>query len=380
MTDTSWLRYSVFVTGLLTCAGSYGQVVSAFTGWEQYKSGNINQGPDGPCEYITRTWAVEYAVRMYYKDASTANSLPNVDLSEQHLWQGCLSSLPEYSQCPSSTGGITSVCVADFIANQGIANEACLPGAASGHPYDRTLLDNTSYDVCRDPCVEVSQINRYRFKAPLQYAYQASELGIHNNEDLKKAIIKYGPQSLYVQEGLNWPYSFRANDHAILIVGWTSSGKWRFQNSSTKYFNGIGVSGIGELAFDIRNFSSIKVGRVNGLPECEGYACSDFAPRDLDHDGDGFCSIKWGDLPAGISCTGHDANDNSQNIGPYNAYGYPATVITSGYAGQIVLDKPIPEPAPFIIRASDKIILKPGFIGSALSGDRGYKLYIDKSL
>ena len=241
MTNIPWLRYGLFVLGLLFTCNGYGQIVSEFRDWEQYAGGNINQGPDGPCEYITRAWAVEYAVRMYYRDSGATHGNPAVDLSAQHIWQRCFERLPEYQNCREPEG-ITSLCMADFITDHGIVNEACLTAPVVGgiSQFDRYLLAEASNQVCIDPCVEASQIDRYRFKAPLEYVYSASQLGIRGNDDLKKAIIKYGPHSLYVQEGGNWPYAFGADNHAILIVGWTSSGKWRFKNSSTQYFDGEG--------------------------------------------------------------------------------------------------------------------------------------------
>lgn len=373
MTNIPCLRYGLFVLGLLFTCNGHGQIVSEFRDWEQYAGGGIDQGPDGPCEYITRTWAVEYAVRMYYRDSGTSHDNPYVDLSEQHIWQRCFERLPEYYPDCIEYEGIKSHCMADFITDHGIANEACLMSTdSSGNArFDRTLLADASNEVCIDPCIEAPQIDRYRFRAPLEYVYSASQLGIHSNDDLKKAIIKYGPHSLYVQEGVNWPYTFDAGEHAILIVGWTSSGKWRFKNSSTRYFEGKGVTGIGELAFDIGHFGSIKVGRVIGEPECEGFACSDFARRYLDYDGDGFCSIKWGNLPAGVSCKGHDANDTNSAVGPYTDCGYKtklasgSTVTLSSY-----------ETLPTMVRATSKGILTPGFKYDAQDCGRNFTAFI----
>ena len=367
MTSRTLSKLFAVVCGAFIFCNAAGQVVSEFTDWEVYAGGKINQGPDGPCEYIARSWAVEYAIRMYFKESGTTNSMPDIDLSEQHIYQRCFQRLPEYSNC-TTPESITGLCMADFISNHGIANEACLPAPVVGgiSQYDRNLLSTSN---CVNPCNGKPSSSQYVFRAPLDYANYDYQMGINNNTDLKKSIIKYGPHSLYFLDG-----EYVNSEHAILIVGWNSSGEWRFKNSSELYFDGRGISGIGTLAFDISQYTSVKVGRVTGAPVCQGSGCNAFARRALDSDGDGFCSIKWGDLPAGISCKGHDADDSNSAVGPYTDYGYKTRLVAGS---TVTLDSA--QTDPMIVRANSKVILAPGFSYTARNGGRTFTAFIGDS-
>ncbi|TVZ41161.1 hypothetical protein P886_0501 [Alteromonadaceae bacterium 2753L.S.0a.02] len=331
------------------------QLANEFS-WERYAGPSVNQGGDGPCEYITRTWAVEYAIRMAYDVDG-----PEINLSEQHIYQRCFQSLSQYSSC-TSPESITALCMADFIRDYGIANEACLPAPVQNgiSQYSRTLL---SASHCIDPCYNQPNSAHFSFTAPLEYVNYSYQMGINSNDDLKASIIKYGPHSLYFLDG---PYV--NSEHAILILGWNSSNEWVFQNSSEDYFAGRGVDQtFGVLAFDISEYTNVKVGRVNGIPMCSGAGCSQFQRRPLDSDGDGFCSIAWGDLPVGLNCEGHDANDNDSSLGPYTVGGF-TTELVSG--STITLNSY--QQNPMRVTASSRILLKPGFKYKAQSGGRDF--------
>lgn len=376
MIDTTLLKHGVLVIGLLLSVNGYAQVVTEFLDWEEFSGDDINQGPDGPCEYITRTWAVEYAVRMSHKKPGYSDfSVQYVDLSEHHIYQSCLQDvLYRDGKYCYEQDGITPSCMIDFLENYGIANDTCFPpldNVPSYEPiYQRDVIPREEVARCENPCINKDPSYNFRVRVHFDVGRLASDLDINGSEELKKSIIKYGPHSVYFQGG-----QYVSGEHAILITGWDSAGNWRIKNSSNDYFLGAGLHGIESIAFDI---GDERAYRVNGIPECVGSGCTNrFTRRALDSDSDGFCSIKWGDIPSGLGCKGHDADDDDSEIGPYNAYGYKtrlmsgSTVTLGRSRVQLML--------PVLVRAKARVILEPGFKCDAQDGGRNFTAFVGDS-
>jgi hypothetical protein len=180
--------------------------------------------------------------------------------------------------------------VSDFMVTDGITDE-------DGFEY--TASNNTQ---CRDSAVN-----------PEEHAFFASYKNLKNNEakdweDLKKCIIKYGPNA-----GADLSIS-----HAMTVVGY----QYRNGEMTLIYKNSHGGSGDKGYMYKKSPWSnsSWAVFDMTKPEAIESYKYSDDDIRCVDEDGDGF--YNWGIGPKPATCPDDcpdeaDCDDSDPEFGPY---------------------------------------------------------------
>ena len=159
-------------------------------------------------------------------------------------------------------------------------------------------------------------------------------LYLNNAQELKRAIIDYGPIATYLDHsGYELHGSAGDEAHSVLIIGWNGS-QWHIKDSwpgdEEITYTGIDVFDLGYSAM----FYRVKYEDGGSAISCTGSGCSSvFSERSCtDNDGDGFYNWGIGPKPAGCpGPCGMDFNDaDSTTIFLDNNYNLVSTPSVSG--------------------------------------------------
>jgi C1A family cysteine protease len=224
------------------------QSVSDSFDWRNYQGGNWltpirNQGDCGSCWAFAAIGVTEAALNI-------ASGNPNLDknLSEQYLVSDCDR---EHGSC---CGGIIDGAL-DFIRNEGVPDESCLPYIDGNscqcddvckcayNSGDEYICSNTT---CSNRCGNWSS----RLKTISQYGYVSSD-----RNSIKQKLREIGPLAAAMnfeednQFDENGVYHCNSGDdpnHAIMIVGYNDiGGYWIIRNSWGSTWNGDGYFKLG---------------------------------------------------------------------------------------------------------------------------------------
>jgi hypothetical protein len=273
-----------------------------------YISPKKDQGEQSPCHIFAAVAAVEAMSHIYFNKPFSIGS-NGIDLAEREI----------YSWCSGYGGPQGSANIEEslkYIDTTGIINENCF-----SYPNDTPFYTDCS-TMCSNPDFEVN-IPGY------------SEIQISSNENLKKAIIDYGPIAvtlMYV--GYELHGAINDNTHSVLIIGWNDSGQWHIKDSwpgnPSIAYKTINVF---NPEFDAK-FYKVNYEENGNTISCSGSGCSPvFSSRSCtDDDEDGF--YNWGIGPKPTGCPGPckmDFNDaDSTTIFLDNDYNLVSTPYVSG--------------------------------------------------
>lgn len=184
----------------------------------------------------------------------------------------------------------------EYIANNGIVEESCIP-------YMAADIDSSNYNLSM--CTEYVSIQDIQSVS--------SEC-----DSLKKALVRFGPITGTIFNG--------SNGHAMALVGWQeySDGTtdWIYKDS-----NPWGLSGLRK----INSSSSTIMGSSYRASFASCLSYSDLDRVCVDMDGDGYYNWGIGTKPATCpNCAPDtpDGNDADPTIGPVNEYGQPILPFT----------------------------------------------------
>jgi hypothetical protein len=258
-----------------------------------YISSAKDQKEQGPCNIFAAVAAVEAMSQIYYNKQGTS-----LDLSESHLYSDCCS-----GGC--SVGAATLSEAMNFFISYGVVDNSTLP-----FPENPLMPQNCFW---RDTCNTGTP--SYRVKIP---GYQKIEP--QNNNDLKRAIMDYGP--IIVQLGNQFSCLYHdypcGENHTVLIVGWdllNSETRWQIKDSWP------GNHQILYFAFNIFNYDPkfyyVKTNSAGVELSCEGDGCNIFNSRSYhDYDQDGFYNWGIGTKPSGLTSGPNviDFNDDDASV------------------------------------------------------------------
>lgn len=171
------MRTKVTLALLIIAINSFSQP-NSFSWFSSYPTQRFNyispakdQGEQGPCRTFAAVAAVEAMSHIYYNKpfSYTTNG---IDLSEAEIYSGC-------SGFGGPTGSASIEEALNYIDTTGIINESCFPFPQS--PCDSFFRTDCN-NLCSTPSYEVN-IPGYE------------QLYISTAQDLKRAIIDYGPIS-----------------------------------------------------------------------------------------------------------------------------------------------------------------------------------------
>ncbi|MGC9355245.1 MAG: C1 family peptidase [Mariniphaga sp.] len=263
-----------------------------------------DQGEQGPCRIFAAVSAVEAMSHIYYNKPFGHNSGNGIDLAEREI----------YSWCSGFGGPLGSANIEEtlhYIDTSGIINESCFP-----YPNAEPFYTDCS-TMCSSPDLEV---NIPGFE----------QLYLSNNQELKRAIIDYGPIATFLaHSGYELHGSAGDESHAVLIIGWDGS-QWHIKDSWPGE-NGITYANINVFDQEYNAlFYRVKYEHNGSAITCTGSGCNAvFSERSCtDNDGDGF--YYWGIGPKPAGCPGPcqmDFNDTDPNTifldASYNALPAP---------------------------------------------------------
>jgi len=268
--------------------------------WQQrhyqynYISCEKDQKEQGPCRIFASIAAVEAMSQIYFNKKSA-----ELDLSESNLYNGGAQCFQGQFGCYG--GGAANVEESlDFIVSDGIVDENC-------------FMYPTEWPFCRTDCNDICNNPSQLVTIP---GYQ--EINIETDQELKYAIIDYGPIIIELDGvgGILHPgKGCPSCPHTVLLLGWKTESelKWHIKSSwpdDAKIFY---------KSFDIFEYATdfYYVEYISGENEieCSGSDCGIFSSRFYeDFDGDGF--YNWGIGPKPDNCPGTclmDFDDNDQS-------------------------------------------------------------------
>lgn len=226
----------------------------------------------GPCSIFATVAAVEAMSHIYYnKPFSVAPNILN--LAEAEIYSGC----GGYGRFDAAPGIESSLM---YIDTAGIIDEACFE-------FPDSCFRTDCGNICGNPDYVVN-IPGY------EQIYPGS------NQDLKRAIIDYGPIAVTMQNvGGALHTGGGTTTHSVVIIGWSSSA-WHIKDSWP------GDAYIAYKNIDVFNasyqsiFFRVKYKNSGNYIICSGSGCSLFSSRRcVDSDGDGFYYWGIGDKPTG---------------------------------------------------------------------------------
>lgn len=234
-----------------------------------YISPAKNQGESGPCHVFASVAAVEAMAQIYY---NKINANPGLNLSERLLYNDSGEGL--LCEASDITNALT------YFVNTGVIDEASFefPGSS---PWCRSESPPTT--------------GNYNFRVTIP---RFTPMTIGNDNDLKKAILDYGPLVVKldgIHEGHYATYAFYGVDepHSVLLLGWgESTNSWHIKDSwygspSISYFN-INLFNYSPDFFRVDfDYNNEKIESAEGV--CD-YLIRDSNP--VDDDNDGF--YNWG--------------------------------------------------------------------------------------
>ncbi|MDP2338460.1 MAG: C1 family peptidase [Bacteroidota bacterium] len=275
------MRTLIFITVLIFSLKSYSQP-STFS-WFNYQSSKPNyispakdQGEQDPCAIFAAVAAIEALSHIYYNKPFPYNS-SCLNLSEAELYSICSG----YGRFEGAANAMETL---NYSAANGIVDDVCFP-----YPTESSFF--------RDPCNKCSTPSQ-KVKVP-----GCEELFFSSNQELKRAIINYGPIIVSMQNVGNILHPDKgcpSCGHTVLIVGWDNNLGWHIKDSWPGdywiYFNNIDV-------FDVNRSSKFyraKFESGGNVISCTGGDCTTFSSRScVDNDGDGFYNWGIGAKPSG---------------------------------------------------------------------------------
>jgi len=222
---------------------------------------------------------VEAMSHIYYNKPFPSGTY-GIDLSEAEIYSGCSGF--------GSTGSASIEEALHYIDTTGIINESCFP-------YPQSPCDSFFRTDCNNICPTPS----YEVNIP---GYE--QLYISTAQDLKRAIIDYGPIATFLaHSGYELHGSIGDENHAVLIIGWNGS-QWHIKDSWP------GEERITYTSINVFNqeygamFYRVKYEDDGNTITCSGSGCSSvFSGRSCtDDDEDGF--YNWGIGPKPAGCPG----------------------------------------------------------------------------
>lgn len=217
---------------------------------------------------------------IYFHKPFSSNS-NGTNLSEAELYSLC-SAYGNFTGYGASEGAATAENTLDYCVINGIIDDACLPYPSSSPYYTQPCSQCASPD-------QIIQIPGYE------------QLSLSSNQQLKRAIIDYGPIVVSAQSiGGVLHSGGGTTNHSFLIIGWNSSGQWHIKDSwpgdeyiDYKSFN-VFSSTYGS------QFYRAKYKNDGSTISCTGTGCNSvFSSRvATDRDGDGFGYWGVGDPPS----------------------------------------------------------------------------------
>ena len=276
--------------------------------WRNYDGGDWmtpvkNQGSCGSCWAFSAVGVVEAV----YNIASNDPDL-DLNLSEEYLVSDCLWG-------NSCCGGWMEDAF-DFVRDDGIPDEACLPyvdlsGCTCGGNTCDSNCTYSAYGICSDRtcsdrCVDWQDT-----------LFTIDTLGSVSPSQIKQSVVDTGPLSV----AMNMSGSFDVNgiygctstelQHGVIIVGYNDAGGyWIVKNSwgtgwPYEWFNDGGYFkvGYGECAIEQAvTYADVAISGDSdgdGVPDTVDNCPSDYNPDQTDTDGDGM----------GDACDDDDDND-----------------------------------------------------------------------
>jgi hypothetical protein len=277
----------LFILLTLICYNLYLFAQPSFFSWKKpgtgpnkgnnYISPAKNQGEQGPCFIFASVATVEAMCHIYYNKPYTSSN--GIDLAEAEIYSWC-------SGYGCTSGVANNVATFNYIADNGIINEDCF-----------TYPDNSPF--CRSDCENICSNPDYEVSIP---GYQ--ELNLSSNQELKRAIIDYGPITATLDKcGYELHEDVNDNMHSFLIIGWNSSGEWHIKDSwPNDYWIDYKSINVFNPVFDGKFYRVIYENEGSTI-SCSGSGCSTvFSSRSyVDNDEDGFYNWGIGDKPSGCS-------------------------------------------------------------------------------
>lgn len=220
----SALKHALLLTLMLQVYGLTYSQPSSYS-WNHrhnyidYVSDAKDQGEQGPCGIFATVAAVEAMIEIYFNHEGS-----NENLSESNLYSDC------------TLHNWTPDLALPFFKSNGSVDEGTWPWP--GPVY--TKPDHPRY-MTNPPC-NTFLAEDYDHKAKIPgwgVSLWGSNPTIDSVEDLKKAIMDYGPIILAGngadQSGNKLGRALHPGDsnvhHSILVTGWTANGKWEIKDS-----------------------------------------------------------------------------------------------------------------------------------------------------